>query len=588
MAAPRADPARPDEESRAGRHEGALGTERTEAGATALTRRPRERARASEGAKGRPRRDPDAGAAPALPGSHPAIVAAAVAAALLAVLSVTFPIADPDLWQHLTVGRTIWSTHSIPGANLWTWPTYGEPQVLPSWGFRALLWPFFAAAGVPGLFAWRWLTTLAAFGIAWAAARRMGARGFTPLVVAILGIQIYRGRSQARPETLVAVLLALQIWILEARRAMRASPAPAEPGAAKTVRDPAPWLIAIAWVWANVHISYWMGLALTAIHLIAADAPRGRGAGPGRAGLARALAGSILISFVNPFGWRALSQPFEYWFVWRHEPIFHVITELGPIDWSVNAWNGLPLVLAGWPLLLVLRARRAGFDRVEALTAALFIGLTLSSQRFIGQLSVVATPYLARDLESWVRSRRWPAGTAAPWSRAALATAACAALLPIGWVFPQMRPGLRIATEAFPVAACDFIAAHGVRGRAFNQFEFGGYLLWRFWPQRDRLPFIDIHQTGTPQDRLLYVGASFDPPSWHELDARRRFDWALVKSDPVGGDSTIDVIAGDSSWARVFSDPVGTLLVKRGGADAALADSFAPRPAAGIPARKGP
>lgn len=516
--------------------------------------------------------------APALPGRHPAMLVAATVAALLAAISVTFPIADPDLWQHLTVGRAIWSTHSIAHVNLWTWPTYGERQVLPSWGFRALLWPFYSAGGVPGLFVWRWLTTLAAFGLAWAAARRMGARGFTPLVVMILCLQVYRGRSQARPETLVAVLLALQIWILEARRAALAVPTHTGTDDARR-RDPSPWLVAVAWAWANVHISYWMGLALTAIHLIAAgptrSAARGRANPTARRALAIVLLASVLVSFVNPFGWRALAQPFEYYFVWRHELIFQVISELGPIDWSVNTWNGLPLILAGWPLLLLWRARRSGLDRVEALTALLFLSLTLSSQRFIGPLAVAAAPYLARDLEEWVRARRWPAWSAAPWSRAALATAACAAILPSGWSFPELRPAMRLAPGAAPVAACDFIAAHGVHGRAFNQFELGGYLLWRFWPDRDRLPFIDIHQTGTTQDRLLYVGASFDPQAWRDLDARRHFDWALVKSDPAAGDSTIHVIAGDSTWARVFSDPAATLFVKRGGAVSSLADSFA-------------
>jgi len=504
---------------------------------------------------------------------HPALIAALVAAALLAALSVTFPLGDPDLWQHLTVGRALWSMHAVPQVNLWTWPTYGQPQVLPSWGFRALLWPFYAAGGVTGLFVWRWLTTLAAFGIAWAAARRMGARGLTPLVVLILCLQVYRVRSQVRPETLVAVLLALQIWLLESHRALRAS-GPTTVAGPRTASDPAPWLIVVACVWANVHISYWMGLALTAIHWVAGGrAPRA----PARRGLGGVLLVSVLVSFLNPFGWRALAEPFQYWFVWRHELIFKLITELGPIDWSVNTLNGLPLVLAGWPLLLAWRARRSGLDLAETLTALLFIGMTLSSQRFIGPLAVVAAPYLARDLEAWVRARSWPAWSAGAWSRAALALAACAAIVPSGWVIPGLRPGIGIAAEGPPRAACDFIDAHGVRGRAFNQFELGGYLLWRFWPDRGRLPFIDIHQTGTPQDRLLYVGASFDPQAWRDLDQRRHFDWALVKSAPAPGDSTLYILAADTTWTRVFADPVAAVFVKRGGAAAARADSLVHR-----------
>ena len=53
--------------------------------------------------------------------------------------------------------------HRIPTTQLWVWPSWGGPDVNPSWGFRALLWPFWAAGGEWGLLAWRILTTLAAF-----------------------------------------------------------------------------------------------------------------------------------------------------------------------------------------------------------------------------------------------------------------------------------------------------------------------------------------------------------------------------------------------------------------------------------------
>ena len=48
---------------------------------------------------------------------------------------------------------------------------------------------------------------------------------------------------------------------------------------------------------------------------------------------------------------------------------------------------------------------------------------------------------------------------------------------------PEQGVALLQTMERFN-AACDWIAAHGVRGRAFNQFFFGGYLLHRFWPER--------------------------------------------------------------------------------------------------------
>ncbi|HEY6867622.1 MAG TPA: hypothetical protein VI792_10205, partial [Candidatus Eisenbacteria bacterium] len=203
-----------------------------------------------------------AGSAPAAPveGAQVPYRAALVVAALCVVISITYTNGDADVWQHLLVGKAIWSAHAVPRTNLWTWPTWGEPQVLPSWGFRALLWPFWAVGGVAGLIAWRWLTTLAAFALALATARRMGARGVITLVVLVVCALVYRRRTQIRPETLVGILLALEIWILETRRAGG--------------RDASPWLIGVAWVWANVHLSYPLGLAVLGFHALDDRWPR--------------------------------------------------------------------------------------------------------------------------------------------------------------------------------------------------------------------------------------------------------------------------------------------------------------------------
>src|SRR5262249_1872583 len=155
---------------------------------------------------------------PPLPLTHPAVLLAIAAAAAAIVLSVSFRLADTDLWQLLVVGKATWSLHRIPTTDLWAWPHHGAPQVASSWLFRALLWPLRDLGGVGGLYAWRWASTLAAFALVWAAARRAGARGLVPLVVMVWCALVYRLRSEVRPENFAAVLFALQLWILEVRR----------------------------------------------------------------------------------------------------------------------------------------------------------------------------------------------------------------------------------------------------------------------------------------------------------------------------------------------------------------------------------
>ena len=517
-------------------------------------------------------RAPSGTLAPLPPGRRAAIAALAVAGLCLLV-SVTYTIDDTDLWQHLLVGKAMWQMRGIPRVHLWTWPSYGKPEVPWSWGFRALLWPFWEAGGVFGLDAWRWLTTLLAFGLLLGAARRMGARGLSPLIVMVLCSLTYRLRAQVRPETLVAVLLALEIWVLESGRR-----------AITPLRGAA--LVAIASAWINVHLSYHLGLFLLGCYAVdAAYRARRPTAGAEPAGSpARTylwvLSLAVAISFANPSGWRAVRQPFEYFLFWRHEPIYTHIAELQPLQWRGHWKSGLPLLMLGWPVLLAWRARRAGLDVAEALACAAFTAFALSTQRFAGFYALVAAPFVARDLDLWVGSRRWPSWTAPAGRRAALASIGCVLVGLLEWSRPEYRLGLGIERNVLPERACDFMAAHGVKGRGFNSYYFGGYMLWRFWPDRERLPFMDVHQTGSRDDRLLYEYAFTNRRYWQVFDGLRHFDYALIDAHPreiALGDHLHDFLDADSAWALVFRDDAAALFVKRGGPLENVAERFAYR-----------
>src|SRR3989442_8637321 len=108
-------------------------------------------AHARERSAGARERRKSAAATPLPPVSRISYVVVLAVAAACVVLSVSMRIYEKDFWQHLLVGRAIWQLHAVPTTQLWTWPTYGAPDVNSSWGFRALIWPIWRAAGVGGL-----------------------------------------------------------------------------------------------------------------------------------------------------------------------------------------------------------------------------------------------------------------------------------------------------------------------------------------------------------------------------------------------------------------------------------------------------
>src|SRR4029077_10514265 len=99
----------------------------------------------------------------------------------------------------------------------------------------------------------------------------------------------------------------------------------------------------------------------------------------------------------------------------------------------------------------------------------------------------------------------------------------------------------------------------------------GGYLLWRFWPDRSRLPFMDIHQGVSADDRDLYAAVFTDATRWDEIDARHHFDIVLLDRVQYGSDRLYDHLDRDSTWVLVFADDAAVLYLRRNGPMAAAA-----------------
>ena len=533
----------------------------------------------------------------------------AVIAAACLVVSVSFQIFDVDLWPQLARARALLTTHTLPHQQMWTWPDYGAPERNATWGHALLLWPFWTVGGVSGLFVWRWLTVLATFGLAWATARTLGARGFSVFVVLVGCAMVYRTRSQMRPETVALILLALELWILESRR--RGGP------------DRLSWLAGVAWLWPSVHISYLLGLLVCGVstldELLSRRRRPTRGAqrkvrlappanrsgraerkpGPGTAERAAAqverrpaplLLPLLLMtgaSFLNPLGWSVLAFPFQYLFTLREQGFDLMVAELWPVNWDFNWRNGLPLLMLAWPALQAWRVSRRRFDRVEAVLWAAFTYEALTHQRFLSFWAVVAAPYLARDLDEFVLSRRWPVALAHPWARAGASATACVAMTALECSRAELPLGLSFRPGAYPIAACDFIEREGVRGRGFNYFEEGGYLLWRFWPDRERLPFMtNAPELSSPTVRMSYRKGTAFQQEWKAMDARYRFDYVLLKRRHDFDDHYLDFLDADSSFALVFADDASALYLRREGRMAPIAQRFGYRWLSGGQARR--
>ena len=501
---------------------------------------------------------PTAPAAP-VPLTHPAHALAILVAVACVIVSVSFRMYDLDVWQHLVFGKAMAMLGEVPRTQLWTWPDRGAPIANPSWGFSWAVWPFWAWGGAWGLALWRVLTTLVTFTLAYVTARRLGARGVVTLLAIVVCALVARSRSQVRPETLAAVWLALVPFLLHGVRR-------------PLVRDVG--LLVVALAWANSHVSWWLGPLLVVLHALALARSRERRGDATR--LALVALAMVALAALNPFGLEGMLRPFRFAVTWRHDAFLAGISELQPIDWASHVADGLPLVLLGWPLLALARMRRQGFDVEETLVCVLFTALALQGSRFVAPYAIVAAPWCARDLDAWMADRRTGFARASAWTQGLVVALVMPLACAWEWTHFEGRLGVTPDLRRAPVAACDFMQAHDVRGRMLNDFFLGGYLLWRFWPDSTRAPYMDIHPEDTPAPRREAVLAAFTSRRGFEaLDARERFDQVLLSRSPLPRAGLADLLDRERDWALVHVDDATALYLRRDGSCAAVADSFA-------------
>jgi len=114
--------------------------------------------------------------------------------------------------------------------------------------------------------------------------------------------------------------------------------------------------------------------------------------------------------------------------------------------------------------------------------------------------------------------------------------------------------GAGFLKEEFPKEAVDFIENAGIEGNIFNDMSWGGYLIWRGWPERR--VFIDT-RTPVYGDEFIkgYSDALFDAGLFSRLADRWRITHVLYDARDIAAEKgPLKFLLGDPLWRAVFYD----------------------------------
>ena len=401
------------------------------------------------------------------------------------------PISDPDLFWHMATGRWIWEHGQLPDSDPFNYTTaikaYEESSMAgvvsrQYWLADLLQYGACNVLGYAGLLCLRIFFALLTMLMAYLSARKKGLSVIASLLLIVPVGSVVASFAGDRPNQMTFFFLAAFLYLVEhLKRLPRFSAAFGLP--------------LLMLFWANLHGGFIFGAAIAGIYL-AAELLRTLFVGrhTGNRKLIIVLALTILTGFLNPNGYnviRALiqeSSPFqkssitEFWspFTFIGFGTYHYAVELFAFV-SVACISVILCVIAGRkPLLTSL------VEQTEYIVLIVFFGLiSCTAVRFIPLLAIALTPIIGTMLSASSNP------TAQALSRFMIPEAALVCVLAYGaWsAYPLTVLGKPLVGDFFPEQAVTFIKNNKLQGRLFNFYDWGGFLIWRFYP--DKVVFVD-------------------------------------------------------------------------------------------------
>lgn len=488
----------------------------------------------------------------------PVSAGGAVVVGLLLLLC-TQPVVDSDLWFHLAYARQMVASGSlVVDHTMFSWTPSDNRVIYCAWIAQLVFLRLFVLFGLPGLFALRYTVFVAALAVVVWYARRVGAL-WHPLVPvsAALALLMSSGAVFIKPQLASYLLMATLVVIVAC------------------IRQRTAWSGALAWtlpllmlLWVNTHGGFVVGLAYLATE--AASEALNRHWSPAHAlppdltkRLLSPFALAFAATFVTPYGWH---YPLQFLTVDLPASDLRAVRDYDSI--FADAQRSLHYAEYGTmaaAILLTLvagRSFRRGVDWSLLVPNAVFAFLYTYYARltfFWAPLFLLSVLRMLSDRRGWT----WPT-SAARARMVALASLVLTATLAAHAAYAQRSSPVVGSWVGFgngywnPEAEAEYIAQHFPVERVGNDYNSGGYLIWRLWPQTQ--VFMDARYfpyRSWFQEYLTLEDASGLPALLQKYSADV---WCVQ----LHLSRTVSWFRSSPDWQAAFYGPSAVVFVRRG------------------------
>jgi hypothetical protein len=462
---------------------------------------------------------------------------AVVFAAPAVICAHTACASDPDIWWHLRTGQWMLEHHALPMTDPFSGPNAGQPWQPYSWLYELLTIQIFQRFGLVGIVGYSSVMVLSITVALWHLLKRLQSDFLTVAMLIFVTCLSLAHLFTPRPWLFTILFFVLELDILmHARKTGRALELA--------------WLPVIFALWSNIHIQFIDGLlvlGLAAVEAVATSRGFGVRTSLRAPALWAALAASIVATLANPFGWHIYRVAFDL----ASQPgVLNKIFELRAIPFrDLTDFTVLFLTMASIAALAWQR-RFLVFETGLLIFAAV---VSFRSQRDVWVMGVAAAAVLASSIVV-----RTMAPTRLP--RFATQFAIVTALLVVSAGFRLMHVDekelAKQVENTLPVDAVKAIRANAYAGPLYNDFNWGGYLIWAL-----RMPVSLDGRAAFYGDKAIdrSVATWSGEPDWAS-------DPALTAAGLVIGpvkSALIQLLRMDPRFKLVFEDKVAAVFVAR-------------------------
>jgi hypothetical protein len=489
---------------------------------------------------------------------------------------------DAGIGWHIRTGQQILATHAVPRFDPFSSTMSGQPWFAWEWLYDLVVgW----LDSIAGLNAVVFLTaSIIALTFSWTF--RLLLLRDTNFLVAVSLVLLAASAAMihffARPHVVSWLFTVLWFWIIESseKKACR--------------RRHLLWLLPpLTLIWVNIHGGFLVGFVLLGIYFLSAawqwlklkedrfdDALEKIRAGKRARDLVLAGIASALATLANPYGWRLHLHIYRYLsnrFLMDHidefqSPNFHGVAQkcfavlllLTLIALATKRRE--PHQSSPTAALLALFAVYSGLYAsrnipVSSLLLILVIGPRLSGatqklaesfakRRSISQLQ--AEPALSffqrmQSIELSLRGHLWPI---------AVVLLTCWITFHAGNLGATPVMNAHFDTKRFPAGAVDYLQSHHVEGFVFAPDSWGGYLIYRLYPQI-KVAVDDRHDLYGEAFLKSYLKMMHAEPGWQDFLEQHPVRYVVIPKDSA----LVGILAETPSWQKIYADEVALIFV---------------------------